>query len=225
MLFSQTERNLLSCCSSLSRIQDLLPAGLLRTYKSHPVPLPEVKLFLCKESFSPSSAYFRSWKAKRLSHAGGTLLQSIATVLQSQKTSPTAPLSPPTYPHTLPVPHTHIHSQLGSKNSSQWGQPENSRKHQKQLQKLFMSECERVICSVYMCSALLSRERKPKGSELAVSTQHMLPRPKSQEVIIVTNWKRKRHIFFHRRRDENKNFLFAPTKEHDHICVWLHIWK
>ena len=164
--------NLLSCCPSPLRAQELLPAQLLRSDKPS-CPSSRGKQ-LCRESWSrrrevssallwPTLVPERQRKGKRLSHAGRTLLQSAATVLQPQKQAP-LPLSPPThtYIHSLRFTHTHTHththSQLGSKISGQQGRPENSRKHQKQLQKLFMSVCECVIWGEFTCVPLCLKE-------------------------------------------------------------------
>lgn len=112
--------NLLSCCPSPLRAQELLPAQLFRSDKPS-CPGSRGKQ-LCRESWSrrrevssallwPTLVPERQRKGKRLSHAGRTLLQSAATVLQPQKQAP-LPLSPPThtYIHSLCFTHTHRHT-------------------------------------------------------------------------------------------------------------------
>lgn len=159
-------KKMFSDAAHLVSAQELLPAWLLRSNK-FPCPGSWGEwLHLC----SPEKVGARRGDVSSSEHYFGLLWSprgrektSVFPTLgehsfreprpfSSPKNKPPCPLSlsPPTYTHI----YTHFtHTLLGSKISGQQGWPENSRKHQKQLQKLFMSECECVIWGVYMCSA------------------------------------------------------------------------
>lgn len=151
----------LSRCPSPPGTQELLPARPLLSYKNLLSELQRGK-HLCIESWSSGG---ERWLFSTL------LWPPLLTVRQESfprwentplerhdhppapKTSPLAPL--------LSLPHTHTHSaacthsQLGSRISGQQGRPENSRKHQKQLQRLFLCPCVSVWAwGVDICSAL-----------------------------------------------------------------------
>lgn len=181
----------LSCCPSPLSSQELLLARLRRSYKtSCPSFTGEqvcsragargVKLAL----LSPSLAYFTHCEAQKRQESfprwENTPLER-HNHPPAPKTSPLAPLPslPPT--HTPSVSCTH--SQLGSRISGQRGRPENSRKHQKQLQRLFFNVCvracefEEFIFVLPCLKEAILRSRRLTGLNLlyTVHSAHVYP--------------------------------------------------